>query len=55
MLIVGKWVLILGGIVYVFLKFVMIVLGIVVGNEEVECGIRIINVYFGEVNILILE
>ena len=45
----------LGGIAYNASKFAMTALGISVGNEEAAGGIRITNVYPGEVNTPILD
>lgn len=51
----GKRALPLGGVAYCASKFAMTALGTCVGNEEAENGIRVTNVYPGEVNTPILE
>lgn len=51
----GKRALTLGGIAYASSKFAMTALGTAAGNEEAKNGIRITNVYPGEVNTPILE
>lgn len=53
--IAGKRASALGGIVYNASKFAMTALGVGAGNEENARGIRITNVYPGEVNTPILE
>lgn len=53
--IAGKRAAALGGIAYAASKFAMTALGTSVGNEEAPHGIRITNVYPGEVNTPILE
>lgn len=45
----------LGGVAYNASKFAMTALGVSVGNEEAAHGIRITNVYPGEVNTPILD
>jgi NAD(P)-dependent dehydrogenase (short-subunit alcohol dehydrogenase family) len=45
----------LGGIAYDASKFAVTALGIAVGNEEAANGIRVTNIYPGEVNTPILE
>lgn len=45
----------LGGIAYAASKFAMSALGIAAGNEDAPHGVRITNVYPGEVNTPILE
>lgn len=52
--IAGKRALSLGGVPYCASKFAMTALGTVVGNEEARNGIRITNLYPGEVNTPIL-
>ncbi len=51
----GKRALALGGIVYSASKFAMTALGTCVSNEVAEDGVRVTNVYPGEVNTPILE
>ncbi len=51
----GKRAIQLGGIVYCASKFAMTALGTAVANEVREEGVRITNVYPGEVNTPILE
>ena len=51
----GKRALALGGIAYCASKFAMTALGTSVGNEVAPDGVRITNVYPGEVNTPILE
>jgi NAD(P)-dependent dehydrogenase (short-subunit alcohol dehydrogenase family) len=51
----GKRALTLGGVAYCASKFAMSALGTIVGNEEAAHGIRVTNVYPGEVNTPILE
>ncbi len=51
----GKRALALGGIAYCASKFAMTALGTAVGNEVAADGVRITNVYPGEVNTPILE
>ena len=53
--IAGKRASQLGGIAYAASKFAMTALGTAAGNEEAPNGIRITNVYPGEVNTPILE
>jgi NADP-dependent 3-hydroxy acid dehydrogenase YdfG len=53
--IAGKRALALGGIAYCASKFAMTGLGVAVGNEDAEHGIRVTNIYPGEVNTPILE
>jgi NADP-dependent 3-hydroxy acid dehydrogenase YdfG len=53
--IAGKRASALGGIAYNASKFAMTALGVGAGNEENSRGIRITNVYPGEVNTPILE
>lgn len=53
--IAGKRALSLGGIAYASSKFAMTALGTAVGNEVASEGVRITNVYPGEVNTPILE
>lgn len=53
--IAGKRALALGGIAYCASKFAMTALGTAVGNEEAPNGIRVTNLYPGEVNTPILE
>ena len=53
--IAGKRAARLGGIAYAASKFAMTALGTAVGNEEATNGIRVTNVYPGEVNTPILE
>lgn len=53
--IAGKRAAALGGIAYCASKFAMTALGIAAGNEEAKHGIRITNVYPGEVNTPILD
>ncbi len=45
----------LGGVAYSASKFAMRALGLAVGNEDARNGIRITNIYPGEVNTPILE
>lgn len=51
----GKRALTLGGIAYCASKFAMTALGTAVGNEVAAAGVRVTNVYPGEVNTPILE
>ncbi|WP_168565611.1 SDR family oxidoreductase [Crateriforma spongiae] len=51
----GKRAISLGGVVYCASKFAMTALGTAVSNEVREEGVRITNVYPGEVNTPILE
>jgi len=51
----GKRAIQLGGIVYCASKFAMTALGTAVSNEVREEGVRITNVYPGEVNTPILD
>lgn len=51
----GKRALKLGGIAYCASKFAMTALGTAVGNEVAADGVRVTNVYPGEVNTPILE
>lgn len=51
----GKRALTLGGVAYCASKFAMAALGTTVGNEETKNGIRITNLYPGEVNTPILD
>lgn len=53
--IAGKRASSLGGIAYSASKFAMTALGTAVGNEEAANGIRVTNIYPGEVNTPILE
>ena len=53
--IAGKRASALGGIVYCASKFAMTALGTAVGNELAEEGIRVTNIYPGEVDTPILE
>lgn len=53
--IAGKRASALGGVAYSASKFAMTALGTCVGNEEKNNGVRITNVYPGEVNTPILE
>jgi NADP-dependent 3-hydroxy acid dehydrogenase YdfG len=53
--IAGKRALTLGGIAYCASKFAMTALGTAVGNEVADEGIRVTNIYPGEVNTPILE
>lgn len=53
--IAGKRALALGGIAYCASKFAMSAMGTAVGNEEAANGIRVTNIYPGEVNTPILE
>lgn len=53
--IAGKRASALGGVAYAASKFAMAALGTAVANEECARGIRITNVYPGEVNTPILE
>ena len=53
--IAGKRALALGGIAYCASKFAMTALGTAVGNEVAPDGVRITNLYPGEVNTPILE
>jgi NADP-dependent 3-hydroxy acid dehydrogenase YdfG len=53
--IAGKRAIELGGIAYCASKFAMTALGTAVGQEEAENGIRITNVYPGEVDTPLLE
>lgn len=52
--IAGKRALTLGGIAYCASKFAMTALGTAVGNEDAKNGIRVTNLYPGEVNTPIL-
>jgi NADP-dependent 3-hydroxy acid dehydrogenase YdfG len=52
--IAGKRALALGGIAYCASKFAMTALGTAVGNEDAANGIRVTNLYPGEVNTPIL-
>lgn len=51
----GKRALTLGGIAYCASKFAMSALGTAVSNEEARHGIRVTNIFPGEVNTPILE
>lgn len=51
----GKRALTLGGVAYAASKFAMTALGTIVGNEEAHNGIRVTNIYPGEVNTPILD
>ncbi len=51
----GKRALTLGGIAYCASKFAMTALGIAAGNEVAPDGVRITNIYPGEVNTPILD
>jgi len=51
----GKRALALGGIAYCASKFAMTALGTAVANEDAPSGIRVTNIYPGEVNTPILE
>ncbi len=51
----GKRAIALGGIAYAASKFALTALGTAAGNEEAKRGIRITNVYPGEVNTPILD
>lgn len=53
--IAGKRAIALGGVVYCASKFAMTAMGTAVANEVREEGVRITNVYPGEVNTPILE
>lgn len=53
--IAGKRAAALGGVAYCASKFAMTALGTAVGNEVASSGVRITNVYPGEVNTPILE
>jgi len=53
--IAGKRALTLGGIPYCASKFAMTAMGTVIGNEVAPDGIRVTNIYPGEVNTPILE
>ncbi len=53
--IAGKRALTLGGIAYCASKFAMTALGTSVGNEVAADGVRVTNIYPGEVNTPILE
>ncbi len=53
--IAGRRAAALGGVAYDASKFAMAALGIAVGNEDAKYGIRITNIYPGEVNTPILE
>lgn len=53
--IAGKRAAALGGIAYCASKFAMTALGTAVANEDGENGIRVTNIYPGEVNTPILE
>ena len=51
----GKRALALGGVAYCASKFAMTALGTCVANECLEAGVRVTNVYPGEVDTPILE
>ncbi len=51
----GRRALALGGIAYCASKFALTALGIAVGNEVAADGVRVTNIYPGEVNTPILE
>lgn len=51
----GKRALTLGGIVYAASKFAMTALGTAISNEVADEGVRVTNLYPGEVNTPILE
>jgi NADP-dependent 3-hydroxy acid dehydrogenase YdfG len=51
----GKRALTLGGVAYCASKFAMTALGTTVWNEEAEGGVRVTNIYPGEVNTPLLE
>ena len=51
----GKRAVAIGGVAYNASKFAMTALGISVGNEEAANGVRVTNVYPGEVNTPILD
>lgn len=51
----GKRALTLGGVAYCASKFAMTALGTAVANEDAPNGIRVTNIYPGEVNTPILE
>jgi NADP-dependent 3-hydroxy acid dehydrogenase YdfG len=51
----GKRALALGGVAYSASKFAMTALGLCVSNEAAADGVRVINVYPGEVNTPILD
>ena len=51
----GKRALTLGGVAYCASKFAMTALGTIVGNEEAANGIRVTNIYPGEVETPILD
>jgi NADP-dependent 3-hydroxy acid dehydrogenase YdfG len=53
--IAGKRALELGGVAYCASKFAMTALGTVVGQEEAVHGIRVTNVYPGEVDTTLLD
>lgn len=53
--IAGKRAIQLGGVAYCASKFAMTALGTAVGNEAAANGVRVTNVYPGEVNTPILE
>ncbi len=53
--IAGKRALALGGIAYCASKFAMSAMGTAISNEEAPHGIRVTNIYPGEVNTPILE
>jgi NADP-dependent 3-hydroxy acid dehydrogenase YdfG len=53
--IAGKRAIQLGGVAYCASKFAMTALGTAVGNEVASDGVRVTNVYPGEVNTPILE
>ena len=53
--IAGKRALTLGGVAYCASKFAMTALGTNVGNEVAADGVRVTNVYPGEVNTPILD
>jgi len=53
--IAGKRASALGGVAYSASKFAMSALGTAVGNEEARHGVRVTNVYPGEVNTPILD
>jgi len=51
----GKRASSLGGVAYSASKFAMTALGSTVGLEVADCGVRITNIYPGEINTPILE
>lgn len=53
--IAGKRISALGGVAYCASKFAVTALGTAVGNEDAASGIRVTNIYPGEVNTPILE